>query len=268
MKRTDRDRVMMNIAVETAGSVFDQMTCLKGGWTLRTRFGDPAPQFVPLSLAQKLHVPLTEGDIVRCCTNPHHPWGIAEMVEYVEHDTSLLREIGGTRLCNMSNERYDVLRFMSPHLLYTGKKYQLYLWAYKAFHERYNPDADYLKRCGGIEFKGDQMHIWSRPHVWAQFNKDGQHRQPRRFTLTWGPKTRLKDVITAMRDQGFALPFDTGPEEPTQGMAGCARFTRQSLVEALNLVQGVSIDATTEEPAKGVAGSGSSHVYQEKDADE
>ncbi len=248
--QTDRDRVLMNIAVDTAGSVHHTMDPISGlgGWCLRCSFGNPAPQFIPEELAGRIDMPLKSGDIVRCETNPDHAWGIAEYIE--GRDPFILREIGGQKLLRMGNERLAILRFMPPGRLYTGKKRQVYVWTQKAFMGRYNPEADYFKRWGGAFFEHgvfpgvyrehefDRVTFWSRAHIWQAETRGSNgdpilYAQPRRFALEWDKKTRLKDVVAAMLGQGFAKDYEYLPEKPTDGMAGCATFTRDSLVSAL-----------------------------------
>jgi hypothetical protein len=235
---SDRERVLMAIAVETAGTVHDEMHRLKGGWQLRFTFDRPAPQFIPMEMAESIGMPMQPGDIVRCKTNPNHRWGIAELVEKRGHSDFLLREIGGTGLCNMGNESLDVLRFMAPQHLYTGTKYRIYQWVTrKAFSERYNPDADYYKRFGGMEFDGDTLTVWCRSHIWAMEKKgeDGTtlHVQPKKFTMQWSDKTKLKDIVGAMREQGFASDFEYSPQEPTDGQVGYAKITKDELLKVL-----------------------------------
>lgn len=238
MSESDRDRVLMNIAVDTAGTVHDSFERVAGGWRLRFTFDRPSAQFIPEKLAQALKMPLQPGDIVRCKTNPNHRWGISEFVERLGYAEFLLREIGGDRLLKMGNESVDVLRFMSPSRLYTGAKHRVYRWVTeKAFSERYNPDADYFKRCGGVEFDGDTLVIWSRPHIWVMERVvDGQtqYAQPRRIILEWSSKTRLKDIVDAMKEQGFAEDFEFSPERPLEGMAGFATATKDSLASVLS----------------------------------
>lgn len=233
----DRERVLMNIAVDTAGCVHDQMERLKVGWSLRFSFGHPAPQFIPLELAEKLGCPVAPGDIVRCETNPNHAWGISEFVEKRGPSDYLLRLIGGSRECNMGNERLSVLRFMDPSRLYTSTKRRVYVWASRlAFQKRYNPDADYFKRCGGVQFDGPTLVIWCRTHVWVSAipkkAEDGTelYVQPKKFTLPWSPKTKLKDIVAAMRQQGFATEFVYAPTKPTDGQEGYFTVTRDDLV--------------------------------------
>lgn len=236
MSESDRDRVLMNIAVDTAGTIYDSFERVAGGWNLRFTFDRPSAQFIPEKLALALKMPLQPGDIVRCKTNPNHRWGISEFVERLGYAEFLLREIGGNKLLKMGNESIDVLRFMSPSRLYTGTKYHIYKWVTeKAFSERYNPNADYFKRCGGVEFNDNTLVIWSRPHIWVMERVvDGQtqYAQPRRFTLEWSNKTRLKDIVGAMKEQGFAEDFEFSPERPLEGMAGFATVTKNFLTSA------------------------------------
>ena len=239
-KMSDRDRVLMNIAVKTAGSVHDKMRQLDIGWSVRFLFDRPAPQFVPAEMADQLGMPMKPGDIVRCQTNPYHRWGIAELVKCYGFSDFVLREIGGDALFNMGNESLDVLRFMPESLLYTGAKYRIHEWASgKAFRRPHNPDADHFKRCGGVKFDGDTLIVWSRPHVFGaeRQQKGGPtlYAQPRKFTLPWGEKTRLKDIVNAMREQGFAEDFEYAPEEPTEGQSGYAKFTRADIERILKI---------------------------------
>lgn len=60
-----------------------------------------------------------------------------------------------------------------------------------------------------------------------------EYAQPKRFTMRWDGKTRLKDIIAAMVEQGFKNDFEYGPEMPTEGQAGYAKFTKESLERIL-----------------------------------
>ena len=239
----DRERILMNIAIATSGSCHDQMSALKNGWCIRTTFGKPSPQFLPLDLCNILQMPLEEGDIVRCETNRKHPWSISQFVKINSEDGGyfgskeyLCREIGGDKLCRIHNESLSVLRFISKPLLYSGKEKQVYDWGHKAFTHRYNPDADRLKRCGGVEVKPQEVIIYSRAHIFAQERTKGDktlYAQPRKFVVPWNKKTRLKDIIEAIRAQGFASDYEYGETEPSEGMGGCVKMTRDSLVNNL-----------------------------------
>lgn len=229
----------MAIAVETAGTIHDDMKRLSNGWSLRFRFDHPAPQFIPIEMAEAIQMPLAPGDIVRCKTNPSHAWGIAELVERKGYADFLLKAIGSELRCNMGNESIDVLRFMWEPLLYTGKRHQLYCWASRhAFSERFNPNACYMKRCGGVSFEGATLVIWCRAHIWAMEKKGdaGQKMfaQPKRFSLAWNERTKLKDIVEAMNAQGFGDDFEYLETEPTEGQKGYAKFTKADIERVIS----------------------------------
>ena len=235
---TDKERVLLNIAVDTSGSIWDKTERLQRGWALRfTVSGRPAPQFIPIELAEIINLPLKSGDIIRCCTNPNHDWGISEFVEQKGYADFLLREIGGKRLCNMGNESIEVLRFMRPERLYTGLKYKLWKWAYKAFQERYNPNYSYFKRCGGVEFENDYLILWSRAHIWAMQKHPKMcpvlFAQPKKFIIPYTNKTRLKDIVNSMEEQGFADDYVYLPYKPTEGQGGYATFTKEDVLKVI-----------------------------------
>ena len=112
------------------------------------------------------------------------------------------------------------------------------------FLKRYNPDADYFKRCGGVDIMPEKMTVWLRAHIWQQEKrqKDGSilYAQPRKFIIPWSKKTRLKDIVGYMREQGFAEDYEWAEVEPTEGMGGCTKITRDTLVKSLES-SGISI---------------------------
>jgi hypothetical protein len=233
----DKERILMNIAVDTAGTVHDKMMPLKVGWTIRYRSGRPAPQFIPWELAEKLKMPMVPGDIIRCCTNPNHKWGIAELVNRIGYSTFMLREIGGTKLLRMGNEDVDVLRFMNPHRLYTGLKNKMYRWAHMVFNKRWNALADHCKRFGGVELNDKTMIIWCRAHIWLaeKQQKDGAitYAQPKKFSVPYNKKTRLKDIVAEIKNQGFGEDFIYTATKPTEGQTGCITITKEDINKML-----------------------------------
>jgi hypothetical protein len=245
----DTERVLMNIAIEASGSCHDKMVSLTGGWKLRTIFGRPAAQFLPTEMCDILEMPLEVGDIVRCETNRSHDFSISKFVGTNSESGGawgsteyLCQKIGSEELCRVHNERLSVLRFMPKDLLYVGKEKQIHDWCRKAFNRRYNPDADHhKKRCGGVDVKDGTAIVWSRAHIFyasKRLESEGEpvvelHAQPRKFVVEWNKKTRLKDIVQQMRDQGFALDYEYATEEPTEGMGGCCKMTRKDVVDAL-----------------------------------
>jgi hypothetical protein len=98
---------------------------------------------------------INPGEIVRCTTSimRPHPWCVARFVEPLRDSMggALLRELGGHRLCNMSNEGFQVLRGVSSPELLEGNQYKWYLRARNAIQFIYKR-RHYTAVWGGIEF--------------------------------------------------------------------------------------------------------------------
>jgi len=247
-KETDKARVLKNIAIETAASPWDgrqEITIISEKWgpqrhRLIERFGDLKPQWVYRDVAAGIGLPLKQGDVVRCQSNSSHKWGISV---YQRTDQQLggdpifhVTELGGKDRCRISNEELLVLRFMSPALLYTGHQRRVYRFCGLAFLERWNDQADYFKRCGGIHFDGDQVTIWIR--TWMNLSKKSEDNielfpQPRKVTMTWGPKTRLKDIIAVLNTE-LTQETEYLPTKPTRGTAGVTSITKADVLNILN----------------------------------
>lgn len=231
--RSDFERILMNITVQTSGSPFDMMVRLDSGWDLRERFGRFVPQFMPIQMAAVINMPLQSGDIVRCQTNPHHHWGVSIFVRSFGPSNFILRELGGSAELNMYNEDFYVLRFMPEYLLYSGHQHKIYTWIMtKAFSKTYNDQAELMKKPGGVEFDGDKVTFWSRSHIFAMEKRadDGStlYAQPKQFEMLWSKKTRLKDIIATMQEQGFSEPFKFTHAKSPAGYGGCLSFTREN----------------------------------------
>lgn len=181
------------------------------------------------------------GDIVMCRTGRVSRWKIAYFVEDCRDGWGgyhLLREIGSNRLCRMSNESLDTLIGVSPNLLLDGLRRKIYGWAtVEAFSRRYNPKSDHWIRCGGAEFVAeDIIRIWVRPHIFVQDkSEDGRtlHAQPWSVDVPFSKKTRLRDIVSALIAAGFPRKWEYTENEPTCGMGGCAKITKDSLTGML-----------------------------------
>jgi len=241
----DTERILLNIAIETSGSCHNRMEQIKNGWTLRTIFDRPAAQFLPLEMLKEMGMPLEKGDIIRCETNRSHEWSISKFVDYISDDGGdwgsceyLCQKIGSHETCRVHNESITVLRFMPQNLLLYGKAKQIHDWCHKAFRERYNEDADYFKRCGGVEIKHDTAIVWSRPHIFAHEKKgedgDTLYALPKKFEIPWNKKTRLKDIIAEMKKQGFGEDYEYSKTESEEGMGGCTKITKKDIAGVFN----------------------------------
>jgi len=162
--------------------------------------GDPVAQFVRFGGQPPV------GTIVKCMTNPNHDWGISRFVSAPSSDSLaepyVLREIGSDRLLNMYNEMLHILIGMPEHLLLEGWDRKMYLWACKAFTERWNPDADYFNtRMRKARIVGGCLNVRWSPHIISQPNGKRMFRE---ICIPVSKKTRLKDIVAALRDDDFA----------------------------------------------------------------
>lgn len=185
---TDAEKaaILLRITADLA-QPFCREERMHGGWTMLFQHGQPATQFIPSELAERIGAPLKAGDVVRCATNPRHRWGVAEYVEPLD-DGAVLRELGGGPLLAMRNESFYVLRFYPPEILFYGHKRRVYDWARgKAF--RRAADDPWATKCGGVEMSDDTLSVWVRPHMWfsERRQKDGPtlYAQPRRIDMPW-----------------------------------------------------------------------------------
>lgn len=238
-KITDKDRLLMNIAIASSGTCHDKMMVLESGWKIRTRWGNPVPQFLPLELCDMIGMPLSTGDIIRCETNQNHSFSISKYIKSLGSHEYLCEMIGGKSLCRISNEMINVLRFMPKEKLYVGKEKQLYDWSYKAFSPQYNKKSDYYShRCGGVDITGNTITIWSRAHVFIQEKKDKNgeilHAQPKKFVMEWNSKTRLKDIVNYINKNGFGKDYEYKKEEQKEGNGGMCKFTREDILKVFD----------------------------------
>lgn len=232
----DKERILMTVIDRLASTALLGRRSSEIAGLIVDSEGEPMPQFV----GNYIYKP-KPGDIVRCVTGHASPWKLAVLVEARGDGNWLLREIGSDRLCKMGNEMVETLIGIAPSVFYTGHQRRLYDWGRgKAFLAPWNPKADYLVRGGGVEFEGETMRIWVRAHIFSQTRqaKDGPrlYAQPWSVDLPWSKRTRLKDIVAALLEAGFPREWEYTEEEPTQGMAGCTRFTRESLATSLKHV--------------------------------
>ena len=231
----DRTRILMSIINRLKSSmVLGRKDTRNGLWMNYN--GEPCVQFIDGHLCKP-----NPGDIVLCNTGPMSKWKIAYFVEdrMELEGRYVLREIGSDHECFMGNESLSVLVGMSNAFLTDGHKQKIYQWAIsKAFSAVYNSKADYFIRCGGAEFiEDDVIRIWMRSHVFMQEKtlEDGTvvYVQPKYVDVKFSKKTRLKDIVKALHDGGFSDDWKYLPQEPKNGMVGCAKITRDDLMKAL-----------------------------------
>ncbi len=224
---TDQQRLLMQLACDTGGMygepvLFDAPNSVE----LRVWFNEVRPQFVPDYAPDELGMPLRPGDIVRCKTaavRGMFPWAVAfyegtsDASGAFGSDVYLLREIGGDRRCNMSNEMLEVLRFHDPNDYLEGWRNRCRRWVGMAFTSRYNheiEDGGWSRRLGPLWVGPDRMVWYSRQH----FAVVGGGAM-RRFEMPISKATRLKHIVECMNDNGFLDDFDESFEMPHEDVA-------------------------------------------------
>lgn len=237
---TEKERVLKNIAcqISTHSTLATFKTIIPGVRLLMSFNDTPVPQFLPMYVSEQLNLPLEIGDIVMCMTNRNHKWAISEYRGKCSDHTGpfgtsefYLREIGGKDIVRMGNEMVDVLRFIPEKFLYTGYKRKMYLWAKKAFSPQYNPDIDdFVIKCGGVFVRDKSILVYKRPHIFFQEKTENGttiYAQPKKYIVSWNTKTRLKDIISNLNNQGLLdRDWDWSEEEPEDGMENCLKITK------------------------------------------
>lgn len=232
----DRERILSTIASRL--TVTMQLDRRIGLGPYADFQGNLGAQFVGTYLVKP-----KRGDIVRCDTQRGEEWRFARFLEDCNGTNGgywLLQEIGGPRTVRMGNESLSVLIGIAHEEICEGHERRIYEMARKAFADRYNPKAEYLIRCGGVEVSGDNLKIWVRPHIWGmqkQVAGKTSYALPYAIDLKWSKATRLKDIVSGLIAAGFPREWEWSEVEPGEGMGGCVRLTKDSLTAAIGAMQ-------------------------------
>ena len=241
IKMTARERILLNIAIETSGSWSNRMMEVGNGFSIRTSYWQPAPQFLPELICDIIDMPLVEGDIIKCETNRSHEFAISVLIG-IKYEPNigtyyLCRKIGGKEVCKIFNEQISVLRFMPKNLLYEDKEYDIYNKVLKAFAFSYNKNANIFKKFGGIKIEGDKLTVWSRAHAFI-YEKNIEDKKlyakPKKFTFKWNSKTTIKSIVEHMSKNGFEDKFEYDEQEPAMEMTDFSVISKEELIKKTN----------------------------------
>jgi hypothetical protein len=144
---------------------------------------------------------LKRGDLVLCASdNGNHDWVVSYLVKplYDSFEGWQLREIGTSRLCNMTNNSFIPIRGLRPSQLWEGEEYEFSVKVLKAFAR----GDEYLYRYGGLEFGENQTAlIWIREAFGGM--KADQESIPFSLEMKWNKKTSIAAILRAMREAGY-----------------------------------------------------------------
>ena len=112
----------------------------------------------------------------------------------------MLREIGGERLCRMSNESFYAIRGTHSTDLLEGIQYRAYLAVQRAFGAVIREDY-YKSRYRGFEFpdgrKSREGVITIGPHIFVD-SREGQYERVK-ATVRFTTKTTQREIVEAIR---------------------------------------------------------------------
>lgn len=142
---------------------------------------------------------LKPGMLVICDTSMVSDWQISYLVQPLdEYGTHywLLREIGTSRLCRMSNESFTPIIGMRREDLWEGCEYLFSLKVKKAF----NKENSWFARYGGIDFhEGRRATVWVR----EAFGGLSKPSKPYPVEIAWTPHMTIKRISAIMHEAGF-----------------------------------------------------------------
>jgi hypothetical protein len=223
---SDRERILTNIA----GYLASELASLQALPIVKNYMN--GPHSMTRIRADWFRDDLQKGDLVLCATSigrQQHPW----LVSFVEADyrrgqeQCLLRAIGTDSTCNYGNESFTRITGIPESLLWEGKKRQFEVKLKKAFRQF----DMYIHRFRGLEFPTDGMAHVFIGEIWGGLAKKTK---PYCITVTFTPKTTVKAIVSALKDQGLGTrEFETDDGAYDGPMQGLTSFTRESLVKSL-----------------------------------
>lgn len=193
-KLTDCERILLHVIhglATTNASVPKLDTCAEGAcWHVHLR-----------------HRPPCAGELMYCRTGAPSRWKVAWFVAPgPEYGSAVLREIGGTRLCNMSNEDFLVVTGLHASQLLEGDEHQFREKVIRAFDHR---DIPYDRCFGGVEFLPDCMaRIWVRQMFPGSYGPS----VPFAVSMPWRRKTSILLIQEVLFGSGLIMTRSLKPE--------------------------------------------------------
>lgn len=136
------------------------------------------------------------GDFVLAASSGIHRWTFGFVHEVVDQNTVVVREIGGTALCRIENERFYTIRNFNNEIFLEGEQYRFYKKVLKAIKQI----DDYSRRYGGIRFDGNLVTVKVRNYCFS-------HPQPLKtddeITIKWNKRMSVKKIADALIEAGF-----------------------------------------------------------------
>lgn len=185
---SDKERILLQLIVNLASTQI-----LAGGQLYSAEsFGD----HVHFAYYKKPE----PGDLVLCKTSGIHPYTVGWYVSGSEYGTSVIREIGTDRLCNVSNDSFlPIVGMYKDHLLERDQR-AVYLKVQQAFRR----GGSFGHMFGGLDFEVDEIVITIREYM-GGFGKTSI---PYKVRMKWTKTMSVKSILEAMSAAGYDGPCD------------------------------------------------------------
>jgi hypothetical protein len=159
------------------------------------------------------------GDLVLCQTSPLSPFKIAEVVYPIGSDTCLLRRIGTKNTCEMSNERFIVIKGLRADQRWEGDQREFARRVKKVFkrnewlHEWQGQKVTCISHVyAGVEFlSATSARVWVREYYGGL---DGKPSYPYGIDIDWQPLPSQRSILQQLMAGGWGTRSFTEPYTP------------------------------------------------------
>ena len=207
---SDRERILMNIA----GMLAQEVSILQRLPAVREYMdSEYSSSHIRMEDGYANRPKYHKGDLVLCQTSVgrnQNPW-ILSFVEAngCKNDPSglLLRAIGGSQLCDYSNESFAKITGIPERLMWEGNKQKFAEKLHKALRKL----DTYIHRFRMLSFPEEGQADVTFGEIWGGITKPSK---PYILRITYSPKTTIKSITEQLLEQGFGTrefePKDSG----------------------------------------------------------
>jgi hypothetical protein len=135
------------------------------------------------------------GDLVVAQTSGVHDWTVGYVVKVIRaggiiHSGAAIREIGGNRVCNITNEEFYKVETNGEPMLLEGQEYKTYRKVVKAVNK-----LDYFTAFHSIKFDNRLCTVFLRERL-----TEGISNQ---FQFNHSSKTTIKEIVEVANKKGI-----------------------------------------------------------------
>lgn len=155
--------------------------------------------------------PPKRGDVVRCASSITAPHGftIGRVVEVASEHELLLREIGGKRLCRVSNEMFTILRGVRSMALLEGRQRRYAQRVVQAFRKIDRFDAILLDVEFPEEERPTEAIVSFRAHAFVRASREDPS-EIVRAPISFAPVLPTSELVRLIRRAAPWIPASEG----------------------------------------------------------